>query len=335
MTSSSPTSLLDVELRPGSPPVLRAGAPVDPAAWAGDHRAALRAAVVEHGSLLVRDLGLRDAAQVADVAGRLTDGLMPEREAFAPRQPLPGGLYSATPWPANQPMCMHHELSYALEFPGLLLFACLTAPTDGGATAVADAPSVLEALPTDLVERFERDGWLLLRTYNDEIGAPWSEAFGTADRGEVEAYCRANGIEAQWLPDGGLRTRQRRSAVVRHPVSGRRCWFNQVAFLNEWTLAPEVREYLVDVYGPEGLPFTTAFGDGSPIGEDVVALLNATYEQHTAREPWQDGDLLLVDNVRSAHSREAFSGPREVLVALADPVRLADCSPTVPIGGAR
>jgi alpha-ketoglutarate-dependent taurine dioxygenase len=332
MTSSSPTSLLDVELRPGSPAVLRAGAPADPAAWAGEHRDALRAAVVEHGSLLVRGLGLRDATQVADVVGRLTDGLMAEREAFAPRQPQPGGLYSSTPWPANQPMCMHHELSYALEFPGLLLFACLTAPAEGGATAVADAPTVLEALPEDLVARFERDGWLLLRTYNDEIGAPWSEAFGTADRGEVEAYCRANGIEAEWLPDGGLRTRQRRSAVVRHPVSGRRCWFNQVAFLNEWTLAPEVREYLVDVYGPDGLPFTTAFGDGQPIGEDVVALLNATYEQHTAREPWQDGDLLLVDNVRTAHSREAYSGPREVLVALADPVHLADCSPTVPAG---
>jgi alpha-ketoglutarate-dependent taurine dioxygenase len=335
MTSPSPASLLDVDLRPGGPPVLHAGAPGDPAAWAAEHRAALRAAVVEHGSVLVRGLGLADAGTVADVATRLTDRLVVEREAFAPRQPHPGGLYSATPWPANQPMCMHHELSYALEFPGLLLFACLTAPAEGGATAVADAPTVLEALPEDLVARFERDGWLLLRTYNDEIGAPWSEAFGTADRGEVEAYCRANGIEAEWLPDDGLRTRQRRSAVVRHPVSGRRCWFNQVAFLNEWTLAPEVREYLVDVYGPDGLPFTTAFGDGEPIGEDVVALLNATYEQHTAREPWQDGDLLLVDNVRTAHSREAYQGERQVLVGLADPVRLADCSPTVPVGGAR
>ena len=46
------------------------------------------------------------------------------------------------------------------------------------------------------------------------------------------------------------------------------------------------------------------------------------------REPWQAGDLMLVDNVRTAHSREAFEGPREVLVAMADPVRLADCSPT-------
>ena len=68
-------------------------------------------------------------------------------------------------------MCMHHELSYALEFPGLMLFACLTAPTDGGATAVADSPTVLGALPAELVERFEREGWLLTRSYNDEIGA--------------------------------------------------------------------------------------------------------------------------------------------------------------------
>jgi hypothetical protein len=190
---------------------------------------------------------------------------------------------------------------------------------------------VLDALPHELVERFERAGWLLTRSYNDEIGASVAAAFGTDDRAAVESYCRANGIEFAWQPDGGLRTRQRRSAVVRHPVTGRRCWFNQIAFLNEWTIAPEIREYLVDVYGPDGLPFNTRFGDGSPITEDVVALLNQVYEDHTAREPWQAGDLLLVDNIRTAHSREPYAGPREVLVAMADPVRLADCSPTVEV----
>src|SRR3712207_7565092 len=61
-----------------------------------------------------------------------------------------------------------------------------------------------------------------------------------------------------------------------------RCWFNQVAFLNEWTIAPEVREYLVDVYGPDGLPFNTRFGNGEPIGEDIVALLNERSEEHTS-----------------------------------------------------
>jgi alpha-ketoglutarate-dependent taurine dioxygenase len=330
MTFSTRGSLLDVDLQPGSPPVLRIETS-DAPSWAAENRDALRGVVAAHGSVLVRGLRLGDAAEVGAVVQRLATGLMAETEAFAPRQLQVDGVFSATKWPANQQMCMHHELSYTLEFPGLMLFACLTAPTDGGATTVADAPTVLEALPSSLVERFEREGWLLTRTYNDEIGASYEEAFGTDSRAAVEGYCRANAIEFEWQPDGGLRTRQRRSAVVRHPVSGRRCWFNQIAFLNQWTLAPEIREYLVEVYGDDGLPFNTRFGNGDPIGEDVVELLNSVYEANTAREPWQAGDLMLVDNIRTAHSREPYSGPREVLVALAEPVRLADCAPTIEV----
>ena len=320
MSSSSPASLLDMDLRPGRPPMLRADATGDAPGWAAEHRDALRTTVTGHGSVLVRGLGLRDAAETGAVFQRLATALMTEKEAFAARQVYSDGVYSSVKWPPNQPMCMHHELSYLLQPPSLVLFACLRAPTTGGATAVADSPAVLDALPTELVERFEREGWLLTRSYNDEIGASLTEAFGTDNRGAIETYCRANAIAFEWQPDGGLHTRQRRSAIVRHPVTGQRCWFNQIAFLNEWTMAPEVREYLVDVYGADGLPFNTRYGDGDPIGEDVVQLLNQVYDANTAREPWQSGDLMLVDNIRTAHSREPFTGPRDVLVAMAHPM---------------
>ena len=75
-----------------------------------------------------------------------------------------------------------------------------------------------------------------------------------------------------------------------------------------------MREYLVDVYGEDGLPFNTRFGNGDPIGEDVVTLLNEVYEAHTVARAVAAGDLLLVDNIRTAHSREPYEGPREVLV---------------------
>jgi alpha-ketoglutarate-dependent taurine dioxygenase len=330
--SSSSTLLLDVDLQAGSVPTLRADAAGDGPRWAAVHRDALRAVVAEHGAVLVHGLGLRDAVEVAAVfRGLTTAGLMTEREAFAERQTYAEGVYSSSKWPPNQPMCMHHELSYRIEFPGLMLFACLSAPTKGGATGVADSTAVLGALPGDLVKRLEREGWMLVRNYNEEIGASVAEAFGTEDRGAVESYCHANAIEFEWQPDGGLRTWQHRSAVVRHPVTGRRCWFNQIAFLNEWTLDPEVHEFLVDTYGAEGLPFTTCFGGGDPIGEDIVQLINEVYGAKTMREPWEEGDLMLVDNVSSAHSREPFTGQREVLVGMADPVRLADCSPTVKV----
>ncbi|HEY7176534.1 MAG TPA: TauD/TfdA family dioxygenase [Micromonosporaceae bacterium] len=324
--SSSATQLIDVQRQPGKPPIMRVETPADVPTWAAEPRDGLRSLVAENGSILVRGLGLRDPAQIATVFRTLANGLVTEREAFAPRQVYSDGVYSSATWPANQPMCMHHELSYALEVPSLMLFACITPPSVGGATGVADSPSVLRAVPVDLAERLGREGWLLTRNYNEDIGASVAEAFGTDDPDAVEAYCRANAIDFEWQADGGLRTTQRRAAVVRHPRTGERCWFNQIAFLNEWTIAPEIREYLVDMYGDDGLPFNTRFGNGDPITEETVLLLNEVYEANTAREPWQAGDLMLVDNIRTAHSREAFEGPREVLVGMADAVKLGTSS---------
>ncbi|MUN63709.1 TauD/TfdA family dioxygenase [Kocuria sediminis] len=317
---------LDVDVRPGAPPTVLVPPPGDAVAWARQHRDALRATVARHGAVLVRGLGLSEPAQVEAVFRAVGSELMTEREAFAARRSYAPGVYSSATWPPNQPMCMHHELSYTLHAPGMMLFACRTAPAAGGVTGVADSQAVLRALPADLVARFERDGWMLIRNYNDEIGASVADAFGTDDPAEVERYCAANRIELEWRPDGGLQTRQRRAAIVRHPVTGERCWFNQVAFLSEWTMEPEVREYLVDMYEEDGLPFRTAFGNGDPIGEDVVALLNEIYESHTLREPWRAGDLMLVDNVRTAHSREPYEGEREILVAMSDPVSLQDAA---------
>ena len=332
MTHSLATSLPDVDLQPGKPPVLRARTTGDAARWAAEHRNALRALVAEHGSLLVRGLGLRDAAETEAVFRRL-GSLLAERETFAPRRRYSEGVYSSSKWPPNQHMCMHHELSYAVELPSLMLFACLVAPTVGGATQVADSPTVLNSLPGELVERFERLGWLLIRNYNEDIGASITEAFGSDDRCAVERYCRANAIQFEWQPNGVLRTWQRRSAVMLHPRSGQRCWFNQIAFLNEWTMDPEVREYLVDLYGEDGLPFNTRFGNGDPIGPEVIQVIDEVYEKNTACEPWQSGDLLLVDNLRTAHGREHFEGAREVLVAMVDAVQLAGCSPTIEVTG--
>ncbi|MFI7581356.1 TauD/TfdA family dioxygenase [Kocuria kalidii] len=326
MSTTSAPPELDVDTRPGAPATAVVPAPRDPVHWAQQHRDALRVAAARHGAVLVRGLGLSHPEQVAAVFRAVGSELMTEREAFAARRSCAPGVYSSATWPANQPMCMHHELSYTLHAPGLMLLACLTAPDAGGVTGVADSREVLRALPADLVARFERDGWMLIRNYNGEIGASVADAFGTDDRAAVERYCAANRIELEWRPDGGLRTRQRRAAIVRHPVTGERCWFNQVAFLSEWTMEPEVREYLIDAYEEDGLPFTTAFGNGDPIGEDVVAMLNEIYESHTLREPWCAGDLMLVDNVRTAHSREPYEGEREILVAMSDPVSLQGAS---------
>src|SRR5437899_6208287 len=131
MSSSSSTSVLNVDVRPGKPPMLRVDATDGTPRWAAEHRDALRAAVVEHGSLLVRGLRLRDVAEIDAVFRRL-GSLMTEKEAFAARRRYSDGLYSSSKWPPNRPMCMHHELSYLLEFHSLMLYACHIPHLSGG-----------------------------------------------------------------------------------------------------------------------------------------------------------------------------------------------------------
>lgn len=330
MSLASTLTLPGLRLESTKPAMVEVEAPGDPAGWAAEHRDAVRTAVAEHGAVLVRGLGLHDIAGIDAVFGEVGTGLMVEREAFAGRDLHGPGLYSSSTWPASQQMCMHHESSYALEFPGMMMFACLAAPTTGGATALADAAAVLAALPPELVDRFDAEGWLLTRTYGADIGASLTDAFGSDDPLEVERHCVANGIEFEWRTDGVLYTRQRRAAIIEHPVTGHQCWFNQVAFLSEWTMAEEVREYLLDLNGPDGLPFNTYYGEGEPLGADVVTLINEVYDAHTVREPWRPGDLLLVDNIRAAHSREPYTGTREVLVGMTDALRLGPVEEAAP-----
>ena len=89
---------------------------------------------------------------------------------------------------------------------------------------------------------------------------------------------------------------------------------------------------------PEGVADSTLFDvldewttNPNPIGEGVMQARNEIYEANTMREPLHDGDLLFVDNIRTARSREPFEGQREVLVAVADAMCLSDVSPTVEV----
>src|ERR1043165_7117269 len=108
MSSLSRAFLSDVDLQPGKPPLLRVEATGDPLRCAAEHREALRAVVLQHGSVLVRGLRLRDAAEIGAVYGQLATDRMTEREPLAPARPYSDGVYPSSPGPPTQPMCMHH-----------------------------------------------------------------------------------------------------------------------------------------------------------------------------------------------------------------------------------
>jgi alpha-ketoglutarate-dependent taurine dioxygenase len=328
-----PTIDLDLSREAGKPPVVQAprfdrlDAGID---WLTAHRDELKDELHRSGSLMIRGIPVRDAADFA----RARDVLLPKRASYkekaTPRTDFGEGVFSSTDLPAVQPIRLHNENSYTLDFPTVLLFGCIIAPEVGGATTVGDMREALRLMPPALRDRFAATGWLLVRNFSELAGLPWHKSFATDDPAEVEAYCRDNVIGYEWLADGELRTRQRRSAIITHPVTGEQSWFNHVAFWSRWSLDPDVLDVLLDTYGDDGLPFDTYFGDGTALTQDEAAAMNQVYDRVTARETWQAGDLLLVDNILSAHGREAFRGDRKILVAMGDPIALADCGPQTP-----
>jgi Taurine catabolism dioxygenase TauD, TfdA family len=166
--------------------------------------------------------------------------------------------------------------------------------------------------------------YMYVRNFGDGFGLSWPEVFGTTSRAEVEAYCRANGIEAEWKGGGRLRTRQVRRAAARHPQTGEWVWFNHATFFHVSTLDEDIRLRLLDEFGEAELPNNTTYGDGSPIEPEVLEELRAAYLRHQVAFPWRAGDVLMLDNMLVAHGREPFEGARRVVAGMADPCQWAN-----------
>jgi alpha-ketoglutarate-dependent taurine dioxygenase len=297
--------------------------------WLSAQSGALRGALDQFGAAYIRGLPIKTVEDFARVRDTLLAQPTPYREKATPRSNLGSGVFSSTDLPASQAIEPHNENSYTLTFPGLVLFGCLVAPAEGGATPVTDCRKVLEALPPHIEKRMRATGWLLTRNYCDYVSTDWKTAFATDDRAEVERYCAEHLVAYEWRPDGNLRTGQLRPGIISHPSTGEEVWFNHMAFWNEWALDEELRQALMDELGPDGLPFATSLGDGEPLAKDELREIQDAYHAASVREAWEPGDLLIVDNILAAHGREAFRGDRKIVVAMGDPVDLADCRPAI------
>jgi alpha-ketoglutarate-dependent taurine dioxygenase len=291
---------------------------VDAARWATVNREQVEGWLLRHGAILFRGFGVTTAERFEQLACAISPDLLDYRERSSPRSEIKRGIYTSTDHPADQYIHFHNEQSYTHSWPLKLWFFCLQAADEGGATPLADGRRVLKALNPQLKERFLKKKVLYVRNYIEGIGLTWQDAFQTTDRAVVEEYCRRASIAFAWGEGGRLTTRQVFDAILTHPKTGEPLWFEHAAFFHVSSLEPDVRETLLREYGPANLPFNTYYGDGSPIEDSVLDELRGAYRQAAVSFRWQEGDVLLIDNMLTSHGREPFKGPRKILVAMAE-----------------
>lgn len=297
-----------------------AGAESDLARFAKAHEQRLAVQLLAHGALLFRGFDVGDVADFDRFIGAISN----ERAAYVyrstPRSELGGRIYTATEYPPQLEIPLHNENAYQRTWPRRLAFCCLTPPTSGGETPLADLTDVSASIGTDVLDAFETRRVRYIRHYSPFLDLSWQVVFQTDDRDAVARFCAENGIAHEWLDADTLRTVQVCQGTARHPVTGERVFFNQAHLFHISSLGPKNAEAMIEICGSDRLPRHASYGDGGEIGERELAIVSNAFRDHAASVPWQSGDVLLLDNMQMAHGRRPFTGQRKVLAALLEPL---------------
>jgi alpha-ketoglutarate-dependent taurine dioxygenase len=292
----------------------------DLVSYLGSRRESIDLMLCDAGAVLFRGFAVRTPADFQAVVRSPSQTLLSYTYRSSPRTEEIAGVYTSTEYPSAEEIPLHNENSYSHAWPLRIWFFCLQPAAAGGATPITDSRDVASRLDPALAKRFAELGVMYVRNYRKGMDLPWQEVFQTGDKADVQRFCDEAGIAYEWYGEE-LRTRQLCQGVATHPRTGEVVWFNQAHLFHPSALDDEVREAMLSLFGEEGLPRYACYGDGSPIADEDLAAIRDAYQAGMVDVAWEQGDVLVLDNMLAAHGRRPFTPPRRVLVAMTDSFR--------------
>jgi alpha-ketoglutarate-dependent taurine dioxygenase len=308
-----------LKVAPGFPLVMQPAVEnVNLVEWAAANRQLIDHQLLAHGAILFRDFGVESAAKFEQFTKALSTTLLDYKERAAPRSEVMPNIYTSTEYPADQPIPLHHEMSYSHNWPTKIWFFCAQPAMQGGRTPIASDRKVFPLIDPALKKRFIEKRVMYVRNYGEGVDLPWQDVFQTESKAAVETYCHKSHMTFEWRDHNRLRTRQVRQAVATHPITGETVWFNHAHLFHESNLELAVREALRAEFWADEFPRNAFYGDGSLIEDSVLDEIREIYRQAAISFEWKKGDVLMLDNFLASHGREPYAGDRRILVALAE-----------------
>ena len=287
--------------------------------WVKTERQFIEDKLHKHGAILFRDCQFDSVASFEKLAETICPSLF-GNYGDLPRAGVSKKVYGSTPYPADKTILFHNESSHLHCYPQKIWFFCVIPAQEGGETPIADCRQAYQILDPLVREKLEQKQLMYVRNYIEGLDVKWQDFFQTEARSIVENHCLESGMEFEWLTNNGLRTRKIRPAITRHKVTQDKLFFNQIQLHHISYLDSQVRASLLSVFGEENLPRNVYYGDGSEIEPEDIASINRAYQQATVSFLWQKGDILMLDNMLTAHSRNPYKGDRKIVVAMGEMV---------------
>ncbi|XYI02450.1 TauD/TfdA family dioxygenase [Sorangium sp. So ce1128] len=302
-------SLVSVTLgERGAVHVIEPRRPVEPVDWISHNKAWINSLLQETGAVLFRGFPILHGSQFERIVQSFSDG----RELMIEDQNRHNQFVSD-----DEDVWFHNDYCDRPFWPSHLFFWCELTTAAGGQTPFVDCAKLARLLPSRLTERFQAEGWILRRRFDHGMGVDASGYFKTQAPGTIRGCLTALGaFDERWSGDrlDGFSVRFR--PAFHHPTSGLLVWANNILFSNVEMIDPSIRECLIRDYGADKLPVNTYWGDGSAIEADDIAAMRCVYSQSRVCMTWQQGDVLLLDNIRTAHGRRPILGPQKVNVGM-------------------
>ncbi|MDY7095470.1 MAG: amino acid adenylation domain-containing protein, partial [Acidobacteriota bacterium] len=290
---------------------------VDLVEWARGNQEMLDREVSEHGAILLRGFAVGSVPEFERFAAAAAHQLFGDYGDL-PKEKGGEKVYKSTPYPADKRILFHNESAHMDRWPLRQFFFCVQPAEEGGETPILDCRQTYRQLDPEIRSEFEDKGLLYVRNFIEGIDVSWRDFFHTEDREVVEAKCREAGMAWEWL-ENGLRTEQRCPAVAKHPKTEEKVFFNQIQLHHIYCLGQEVRDSMRQLYSEHELPRNVYFGDGTAIPDEVMERVGKLYDDLSVSFPWQQGDILMVDNMLVAHARNPYRGAgRRIAVVMGD-----------------
>lgn len=295
--------------------------------WAKSNVAFIEKNLLKHGAILFRGFGIDSPPVFEEFAQVICANLFSENGEH-PRQSISGNVYTPVFYPPDQKLLWHNENSFNYSWPMKILFCCVAPPPRGGETPIVDSRKVFELVDPKIREKFINKGIMYVRNYGSGPGLDWRTVFQTSKKSEVEAHCRSSYMDFEWKKNDVLTTRSVRLAVAKHMKTGEMVWFNQAQHWHLSCLDAATRESLQSLYREEDLPRNCYYGDGSPIEDSVMQSILEVYQQLEVCFPWEKGDVLMLDNMLTAHARNPYVEPRKLLVTMGEMISTSEVQQT-------